>query len=43
MPCARHKVEGFLGEFGVPNRDARWLPMLEALLGRLRAAGMGGT
>ena len=41
--CRENRVQGFLGEFGVPVRDPRWAPLLETLLARLSAAGMGGT
>jgi endoglucanase len=36
-------VEGFLGEYGVPDTDSRWLPILDDLLTALDDAGFHGT
>lgn len=41
--CARHKVRGFLGEYGVPRDDPRWNEVLDNFLQALDEAGMGGT
>jgi len=36
-------VNGFVGEFGVPNDDSRWLTVLDNFLTTLTAAGLSGT
>ncbi len=40
--CRANKVQGFLGEFGVPDNDARWLTVLDNFLAALDASGMDG-
>jgi len=37
------KACGFLGEYGVPDDDPRWLVVLDKFLNALEAAGVGGT
>jgi aryl-phospho-beta-D-glucosidase BglC (GH1 family) len=39
----QHNAKGFLGEFGVPNSDPQWLPVLDNFLTALQAAGLSGT
>ena len=39
----QHNLQGFLGEFGVPNNDPRWLDVLERVLTKLKANGISGT
>jgi len=39
----QHNARGFLGEFGIPNNDPNWLPVLDNFLTALQAAGMSGT
>jgi endoglucanase len=39
----QNNVRGFLGEFGVPNNDPRWLTVLDNFIGVLRANGISGT
>ncbi len=41
--CDANGVAGYLGEYGVPNDDPRWLDVLDRLLELLDAAGMPGT
>lgn len=36
-------AKGFIGEYGVPNDDARWLPVLDNFLAYLDANGVSGT
>ncbi len=38
-----HNARGFLGEYGVPGNDPRWLTVLDNFLGALDTAGVGGT
>ncbi len=38
-----HNAQGFLGEYGVPNDDPRWLEVTERMLTRLDQAGIGAT
>ena len=40
--CAKHRVPGFLGEFGVPTGDAGWAAVQRPLLAALRTAGLPG-
>ncbi len=40
--CAANNVRGFLGEFGVPDTDARWLTVLDNFLDSLDRSGMDG-
>jgi endoglucanase len=39
----QNNAKGFLGEFGVPNNDPRWLAVLDKFLAALRTAGIPGT
>ncbi|HPD14874.1 MAG TPA: glycoside hydrolase family 5 protein [Planctomycetota bacterium] len=39
---ARH-ARGFIGEFGVPDDDPRWLVVLDNFLAAMREHGIGGT
>jgi len=41
--CTANKVPCYLGEYGIPNDDPRWLTVLENFLTALDAAGMPGT
>ncbi|HLJ44811.1 MAG TPA: cellulase family glycosylhydrolase [Bryobacteraceae bacterium] len=41
--CANNNVRGYLGEYGIPNADARWLTVLDNFLTALDAAGFDGT
>jgi endoglucanase len=41
--CQANNVKGYLGEFGVPRDEPRWLPVLERLLEKLDEAGMAGS
>lgn len=38
-----HQVRGFIGEFGVPDDDPRWLVLLDNFLAAMKAEGIGGT
>ncbi len=38
-----HNARGFLGEYGVPGNDPRWLTVLDNFFGALDTAGVGGT
>src|SRR5690606_15465982 len=38
-----NNLKGFVGEYGVPDDDARWLVTLDNLLAYLRANGVNGT
>jgi endoglucanase len=40
--CKANGVRGFVGEFGVPGDDARWLPVLKGFATALDHARMGG-
>ena len=40
---AEHKARGFIGEFGVPDDDPRWLVVLDNFLAAMREHGIGGT
>ena len=40
--CRANRVRGFLGEFGVPDTDPRWLTVLDNFLAALDASGMDG-
>ena len=40
--CRRNNVRGNLGEYGVPNSDARWLTVLDRFLFALDEAGFTG-
>ena len=39
----QNNVKGFLGEFGVPDNDPRWLEVLDRFLAELKANGISGT
>lgn len=41
--CLANKVRGFVGEYGVPDDDPRWLVTLDNLLAYLKANGLGGA
>ena len=41
--CTTNKVPCYLGEYGIPNSDPRWLTVLDNFLYALDAAGMPGT
>lgn len=41
--CNRYGKRGFVGEYGVPDDDSRWLTVLENALNYLKDNGMGGT
>ena len=41
--CRDNAVRPYLGEYGVPSTDLRWLPVLDAFLTALDAAGCDGT
>ena len=36
-------ARGFPGEFGIPNNDPQWLPVLDNFLTAIQAAGISGT
>ena len=38
-----NNVRGYLGEYGIPNTDARWMTVLDNFLTALDAAGLDGT
>ena len=38
-----NNVQGFLGEFGAPVTDPRWLPIVNAMLDYMQANGISGT
>ncbi|HYL78878.1 MAG TPA: cellulase family glycosylhydrolase [Bryobacteraceae bacterium] len=38
-----NNVRGYVGEYGIPNTDVRWLAVLDSVLGALDAAGLDGT
>jgi len=39
----RHHVRGYVGEYGVPNNDARWLTALDNFLTYLDTNALDGT
>jgi len=41
--CRSNRVRGYLGEFGVPHDDARWLAVMESFLDVVDEAGMDAT
>jgi endoglucanase len=41
--CQNNNVKGYLGEYGIPNTDPRWLTVLDNFLTSLDAAGFSGT
>ncbi|MCA8986149.1 MAG: cellulase family glycosylhydrolase, partial [Planctomycetaceae bacterium] len=38
-----HQLRGFIGEFGVPDNDPRWLVVLDNALAEMQAHQVGGT
>lgn len=40
---SQHRYNGWLGEYGVPNNDPRWLTVLDNFLMALRRHGIWGT
>ncbi|MEG3153851.1 cellulase family glycosylhydrolase [Sphingomonas sp. RB1R13] len=38
-----HNAQGFIGEFGVPSNDARWLTVLDGFVKAMNANGISGT
>ena len=38
-----HNARGFIGEFGVPDNDPRWLVVLDNFLAAMKQNGIGGT
>jgi uncharacterized protein (TIGR03437 family) len=41
--CTNNNARCYVGEYGIPNTDARWLTVLDNFLSALDAAGMPGT
>jgi endoglucanase len=41
--CRNNNVAGYLGEYGIPNNDARWLSVLDLFLSSLDHVGFHGT
>jgi len=41
--CRNNNVGGYLGEYGIPNNDLRWLTVLENFLNALDRMGFNGT
>ena len=41
--CQANNVPCYLGEYGIPSNDVRWLNVLDSFLGMLDSAGMPGT
>ena len=39
----QNNAKGIIGEFGIPNNDPRWLPVLDNFLTTIQAAGVPGT
>lgn len=39
----KNKKKGFVGEYGVPDDDPRWLPLLDAFLNYISANGINGA
>jgi endoglucanase len=40
---ASHRVHGYVGEYGVPNSDSRWLAVLDNFLNTLKTNNIPGT
>jgi endoglucanase len=38
-----HKAQGFIGEFGVPAGDPRWLEVLDRFIAAMKRHNLGGT
>ena len=41
--CQQYGLRGFVGEYGIPDDDTRWLTVLENALAYLKENGIGGT
>ena len=41
--CQKYGKRGFVGEYGIPDDDSRWLTVLENALTYLKENGFGGT
>lgn len=41
--CQNNNVRGYLGEYGIPNTDPRWMTVLDNFLTSLDSAGFDGT
>lgn len=41
--CRQHQVRGFIGEYGVPDNDPRWLEVLDRALAYLQENGVSGA
>jgi len=41
--CRNNNVRGYLGEYGIPDTDSRWMTVLDNFLTSLDAAGFDGT
>lgn len=41
--CKKYGKQGFVGEYGVPDNDPRWLVTLDKMLAYLAENGIGGT
>ena len=41
--CKKYDKRGFVGEYGIPDDDSRWMTVLENALAYLRDNGIGGT
>ncbi len=39
----QHKLKGYIGEYGVPDNDPRWLTLLDNFLNTLKQNGVSGT
>lgn len=39
----KNKKKGFVGEYGIPDNDERWFPILEKTLAYLKENGVNGT
>jgi len=39
----KNNKKGFVGEYGIPDNDERWFPILEKTLAYLKANGVNGT
>ncbi len=41
--CQQHGVRGFIGEYGVPDDDPRWLVVLDRMIAYMRDHNLSGT
>jgi len=41
--CQSHGVRGYVGEFGIPNTDSTWIPVLDGFLAAMVKGGCIGT